>query len=114
MARRAKGAEMGALKTFSLYFPHSDALTSALSVHNDGTYAAWISDPRLSAPGFRDRKLSGLYQSFTYVFDVYLALGCSARKWYARCLSTSSRCSRNHFSVFLSVDVSGLYDFRLS
>jgi len=64
------------------------------------TYAAWISDPRVSTSGFRDRKLSGLYQSFTCVFDICLALGGSARKWYARCLSTSSRCSRNHFSDF--------------
>lgn len=47
-------------------------------------YAAWISDSRISTPGFRDRKLSGLYQSFTYVFDIRLVSSGSARKWYAR------------------------------
>lgn len=37
--------------------------------------------PRLD---FRDRKLSGLYQSFTYVFDIRLVSGDSTRKWYTR------------------------------
>lgn len=57
----------GRVTFFALY---SDILTSILSVHNDETYTAWISDPPLFTPGFRDRKLSGLYQSFTCVFDI--------------------------------------------
>lgn len=74
---------------------------------------AWISDSRISALGARDRKLSGLYQSFTYVFDVCLVSEVSARE-AVRAMFVNVEPLFSKPFLCLPADVTGLCDLRLS
>lgn len=91
MARRAKEPERKgagsarALKTFFHFTQRRDfhSLRSRngreMCVYVGTARIARISDSRISVLGLHDRKLSGLYQSFTRVFDIRLALMAGAR-----------------------------------
>lgn len=97
--------DKGRVKFFAL-FRDRRPVTSALSVHNDEMYTAWIPDPPVFTPGFHDRKLSGLYQSFTYVFDILPRVGGTGSEMLrAMFVNVENRCSRNNFSVFSNCDV---------
>lgn len=114
MARRAKGVEMGSAENF-FHFPHSGALTSAFSVHNDGNVRRLdFQILSVSTPGFRDQKLSGLYQSFTYVFDIPPRAGMQCSKMVRAMFVNVESSVLETISPSSPVDVSGLCDFRLS